>query len=91
MSHAHIITRISNRKMKTMLRINLGIVAMILGVVNGNSPSCPSTVPETLPVFDQSCRNVCGGVNSGEIVGPGSLKSVASQYDVAAFYFGHQD
>jgi len=61
--------------------------------VNVNaSASCPSLAFESLP-FDQSCQNAClNGANAGELVGPGILTSgEASKYNVAGFYFGHQN
>jgi len=56
------------------------------------SASCPSAIEQDLP-FDQSCQNAClDGPNAGELVGPGMLKSgETSKYNVAGFYFGHQN
>mmetsp|Transcript_15449 Transcript_15449/g.17680 ORF Transcript_15449/g.17680 Transcript_15449/m.17680 type:complete len:82 (-) Transcript_15449:446-691(-) len=52
------------------------------------SASCPSG-KGSLP-FTQSCQNACP---DGElVVGPGILTSGgASKYNVAGFYFGHQN
>ena len=60
------------------------------------SPSCPTTFNgDTPPLFIQTCQNSCeSGSNVGEMVGPRILTSsldAASKYDIAGFYFGHQN
>jgi hypothetical protein len=64
------------------------------GVVNADSPSCPTTLEVDAPAFDFTCQNSCvNGPNPAGLVGPGILTSgvEASKYDVAALYFGHQN
>jgi len=53
------------------------------------SASCPSLAEKKSLPFNQSCQNAC---LDGELVGPGILTSgEASKYNVAGFYFGHQN
>jgi hypothetical protein len=56
------------------------------------SPSCPSTA-NFPPSFNQACLNVCStGSDAGHLVGPYVLSSgEPTPYDVAGFYFGHQN
>ena len=62
------------------------------GVVNADSPSCPTTLEIDAPPFDFTCQNSCADGPAG-LVGPGVLTNdvEASKYDVAALYFGHQN